>query len=188
MKDTHGTKARLAMLNHKGFTLVEVLIALLVLGIIFVPVSNAFLQSVHLNQHLKQRVLAVREAQTAMEVTLSLLNELDRSEPDMSEEVSEKDGEDSSLETAERAKKVEHNEPMEEEIISLFANFDTSGLIKTETIVDIAPLHQDSPFFVITAASSFVTGDTTDNFTLTTLHLPGQAPWLTPKEYRVVTP
>ncbi len=159
MKNTHNIRAGKALLNQRGFTLIEVLIALLVLGVIIVPVSNAFLQSVHLNQHLQQQVAAVREAQTAMEVTLSSLS---------GASFGATDG--------------------HEEICSLLSEIVTSGLLEADTTVEIDSLHEDSPFFVITVVSSYETKDTTGNFTLTSVHLPGEVPWLTPTEYRVVTP
>jgi len=145
MKKHQDTSFLKCIHNNRGFTLVEVLIALLVLGILLVPVNNAFLQSVKMNQHLQQRVRAVREAQAAMEVTLSLIN-------------------DAGL-----------HDDLEENAFNS---------------VEIALLHQDSPFYVITSRETGTKSatETTGPFTLTVLRLPGKAPWLTPKEYRVVTP
>ncbi len=57
--------------GNQGFTLIEVLLALLVLGISFIPVSNALLMSARLNQHFREQVPAVREAQAAVEMTLT---------------------------------------------------------------------------------------------------------------------
>lgn len=59
------------MSGNQGFTLIEVLLALLVLGISFIPVSNALLMSTRMNQHFREQVPAVREAQGAVEVTLT---------------------------------------------------------------------------------------------------------------------
>lgn len=168
-KITAYVDALVALKDKRGFTLVEVLVALLVLGILFVPVSNGFLQSVHINQHLQQRVLAVRNTQTAMEVTLALLSTLDVLE-------------------GERPENVDRDKPeqaigLEQQISSLFADFGasglTSGLMEADTAVAITPLNEHSPFVIVT---------TTNQFTLTTLVLPGAAPWLTPKVYQVVTP
>ena len=53
--------------NKSGFTLVEVLVALLILGMLIVPVGSAFLHSTWLNHHLQQRMAAIRKAQGVME-------------------------------------------------------------------------------------------------------------------------
>ena len=200
--------------NHQGFTLVEVLIALLVLGILFVPVSNAFLQSVKLNQHLQQRVTAVRDAQAAMEVTLAVMKEheevVDPQERSQNSEVIIEEIIDKDIEVVPEKRsndilKVNVGESVEnvlleetppqlaEEITQMLSNFNSTGIIKPDTIIEIAPLHENSPFLIITATSPSTNTNanaagSTNNFTLTTLHLPGEAPWLTPKEYRVVTP
>lgn len=172
--------------NHQGFTLVEVLIALLVLGTLFVPVSSAFLQSVYLNQHLHHQVRAVRDAQAAMEVTLAVMAELEavqvqKDSNDVIEDGTRENYQDSVEET------------LSEEMNQQLSGFNSTGIIEPETTVDITPLHEDSPFFIITATSTDSNtktdnADSVNNFTLTTLLIPGKAPWLTPTEYRVVTP
>ena len=63
--------------SQQGFTLVEVLIALLILGILFIPVSGAFLQSVKVNQLLRNQVPQVREAQAAMETAIVAINKVE---------------------------------------------------------------------------------------------------------------
>lgn len=170
--------------NHQGFTLVEVLIAMLVLGILFVPVSNAFFQSVHLNQHLHQQVNTVREAQAAMEVTLAVMAELEAVQV-------QKDSNDVIEDGIRENDKDSVEEALSEEITRQLSEFNSTGIIEPETTVDITPLHEDSPFFIITAASPDTKTNAPDsaaNFSLITLRLAGEAPWLTPKAYRVVTP
>jgi len=172
-------KTTFPVFDKRGFTLVEVLIALLVVGLLFVPVSNAFLQSVKVNQHLQQRVSAVRDTQEAMEVTFSVMAKLEALDNDQDRE--------------EEAHREEITLQLEEEITLMVSSFNSSGIIQPDTTVEIAPLHEDSPFFTITATSpdtSTKTGaaGSVNSFTLITLLIPGEAPWLTPKEYRVVTP
>lgn len=186
-------KGKHFIFDNRGFTLVEVLIALLVLGILFVPVSHAFLQSVKMNQHLQQRVTAVREAQAAMEVTLSVMHHLELVENlhDQAQDSAEVvEGRSSNRMKEALVEETALN--LAEKMTYELSKFNSLGIFESDTRVEIAPLHEDSPFVIITATCPSNTNSydkvPAGNFTLTTLGLPGEAPWLTSKEYQVVTP
>jgi len=63
--------------SKKGFTLIEVLMALLILGILFIPVSRGVILAVKINQQTHQRLTALREQQAQLEITRVLLEAVD---------------------------------------------------------------------------------------------------------------
>ncbi len=52
--------------NKKGFTLIEVLLALVILAILIVPVFNFFLQSMHYSKYNQQKNVATYAARNAL--------------------------------------------------------------------------------------------------------------------------
>ncbi|MEN1759299.1 prepilin-type N-terminal cleavage/methylation domain-containing protein [Anoxynatronum sibiricum] len=59
--------------NKRGFTLIEVLLALLMLGLFFIPVSHGVVLSVKINAQSHQRITAMRGQQAQLEEAMVLL-------------------------------------------------------------------------------------------------------------------
>ncbi|SMP48691.1 type IV pilus modification PilV family protein [Anoxynatronum buryatiense] len=59
--------------NKRGFTLIEVLLALLIVGLFFIPVSHGMMLSVRINTQAHQRITAMRAQQAQLEEAMVLL-------------------------------------------------------------------------------------------------------------------
>ena len=62
----------LGAMNHKGFTFIEILITIAVIGILFVPVMQLFSHSIYATADSLDMITAINLAKSEMERTLNL--------------------------------------------------------------------------------------------------------------------